>query len=138
MFVLDRFISYSALRLTVLVIDPCDVRTKYFGTVPSPQHTVLANKLSCCLAGRPTAYQYLFVYRLSLLASRPTCCPTGCRVCILVNNCGNPLRLCLCSGALLGERCGGTLVAANAHRLQGFTRGVEQEFLPDVLGWSEA
>ena len=103
MFVLDRFITYSALRLTLLVIDPCDVRTKYFGTVPSPQHTVLANKLSCCLAGRPTAYQYLFVYRLSLLASRPTCCPTGCRVCILVNNCGNPLRLCFVVGHFGGN-----------------------------------
>jgi hypothetical protein len=32
MFFLDQFISHSALRLTVLVIDPCDVPTNILGT----------------------------------------------------------------------------------------------------------
>jgi hypothetical protein len=31
MFVLDQFISHSALRLTALVIDPCDVPTNILG-----------------------------------------------------------------------------------------------------------
>ena len=30
----DWFISHSGLRLTLLVVDPCDVPTKYFETVP--------------------------------------------------------------------------------------------------------
>lgn len=31
MFVLDQFISHSALRLTVMVIDPCHVPTNILG-----------------------------------------------------------------------------------------------------------
>jgi hypothetical protein len=36
LFCLDRFISQEALRLILLVVDPCHVPTKYFETVPVP------------------------------------------------------------------------------------------------------